>query len=118
MKTEPYTLVKANRDQYQVLDKDGRSLCYNWVSLPEAKQTIVAHKLQDKALSDERLLKIVESVTSLTGDWCRNWLYEVLIRTDIPDMRAFIKKPSVFRAKAIEIHKQNVEARLNSIKNV
>ena len=118
MKTEPYKIEKHARGQYQVFDKQGFDLCHRYVSLHEARQTVIAHKLQDKALNHKQLIKIAGSITSYTGDWLHNWLYEILIRTSIGDMRLYMRNPEVFRERATELHRINVEARLNSRKNM
>ncbi|WP_114937551.1 hypothetical protein [Mucilaginibacter endophyticus] len=105
IKTDPYQIVKHFRGNYQVLDAEGRDLIGHYVSLHKANQTVIAHKLQDKALSDPRVLQRAEAMTTLKGESLRNWLYTTLIRFEIDELRLVINKPK----KLKELHDSYIE---------
>lgn len=99
MNKAPYTIVKHYRGQYEVLDARGFSQSRQYVSLYKARQIVIALKLQDKCLDNPKLLIAAESVAGsrFKNDMVK-WLWEVLIRFDIDEMRLINKRPNQFKA--------------------
>lgn len=111
MNTAPYTIIKHYRGQYQVLDPNGKDMLGQYVSQHEAQQTVIAHKLQDKALKHPGLLRMGEVLTTMSGYDLEMWLYNFLIRMDIPDMRLLMQRPSRLK----EMKRKNDESRASSL---
>lgn len=109
MNPSPYQIIKHNRGQYQVLDPQGFDPIGEYVSKHGAEQTVIEYKLQNKALNDERLLKVAQSITTRTGEALKQWLYEILIRTDTEVMRKLIKRPNTLKTMWEDIKKQASE---------
>lgn len=112
METAPYTILKRDRGAYQVFDSANNMISEApYVSRGRARQIVIEHKLQDKALSDPRILEQAQYVTSF-GNY-EDWLYQTLIRFDADELRLLIRRP-----KRLKELSDAVTARLQkSLKN-
>jgi hypothetical protein len=99
MNKAPYTITKHYRGKYEVLDANGTSLSRGYVSKHEAGLIVTAHKLQDRCLANTKLLIEAEAVAGsrFKGDAIHKWLWEVLIRFEIDEMRLINKRPKQFK---------------------
>lgn len=95
----PYKIIKHYRGKYQVLDANGMNLSRGYVSKHEAGQIVIAYKLQDTCLKNAKLLIAAESVAgSRFKNNMHQWLWEVLIRFEIDELRLINNRPNQFKA--------------------
>lgn len=98
MNKPPYKIVKHYRDQYEVLDANKISLSRGYVIKHEAELIVIAHKLQDKCLANSKLLIAAEAIAgSRFKNNMTQWLWEVLIRFEIEELRLINNRPNQFR---------------------
>jgi hypothetical protein len=109
----PYEIIKHFRGNYQVLNKNGRDMIGHYVSLWDARQTALEHKLQDKAMVNPRILQHAEALTTYKGESLNNWLYQILIRFDKFDLRLLLNKPNKLKELS-DVHIERAKKRLNS----
>lgn len=95
----PYKIIKHYHGKYHVLDANGMNLSRGYVSKHKAGQIIIVYKLQDACLKNAKLLIAAESVAgSRFKNNMNQWLWEVLIRFEIDELRLINKRPNQFKA--------------------